>query len=54
MTVTETAAHLAVSKWTVYRLVREGELRGVRVGQRLRFREEDLVAYLERGLEAVP
>ena len=49
LTVNEAAAYLASSRWTVYRLVRRGELRALRVGDRLRFRLEELDAYLERG-----
>jgi excisionase family DNA binding protein len=52
LTVDETAAFLGVARSTVFRLIRNGELRPVRVGQRHRFRPEDLDAYLER--EASP
>jgi excisionase family DNA binding protein len=51
LTVTQLGRHLGVSKWTVYRLVRSGELRAVRVGERLRFRPSDIDAYLERAPE---
>ena len=40
--------HLGVSRWTIYRLVRRGDLRAVKVGERLRFRPTDADAYLER------
>ena len=40
---------LGIGRTTVYRLVNTGELRAVRVGERLRFRPEDVDAYLERG-----
>ena len=43
-----------MSRWTVYRLVRDGELRAVKVGERLRFRVEDVDTYLERGGESAP
>jgi excisionase family DNA binding protein len=49
LTVNELARHLGISKWTVYRLVRDGEIRAVRVGERIRFRPADVDAYLERG-----
>ena len=53
LTVGELARHLGISKWTVYRLVRASELRAVRVGERIRFRPEDVTAYLERDREPV-
>ena len=49
LTVNELARHLGISKWTVYRLVRSGEVRAVRVGERIRFRPADVDRYLERG-----
>ena len=53
LTVGQLACHLGISKWTVYRLVRSSELRAVRVGERIRFRPEDVTAYLERDQEPV-
>ena len=47
--VSELGRHLGVSRWTVYRLVNKGELRAVRVGERLRFRPADVDAYLDRS-----
>jgi excisionase family DNA binding protein len=53
LSVNELARHLGISKWTVYRLVRSREIRSVRVGERIRFRPEDVEAYLEaRKVEA--
>ena len=49
MTVNGVAQALAISRDSVYRLVRSGDLRAVRVGERLRFRPVDVEAYLERG-----
>jgi len=49
-TVDELAADLRVSRWTVYKLVRDGHLRAVHVGERLRFRDEDVERYLEGDL----
>ena len=46
--VDKLARHLGVSRWTVYRLVRRGDLRAVKVGERLRFRPADVDTYLER------
>jgi excisionase family DNA binding protein len=47
LTVRDLAHHLGISKWTVYRFVRSGELPAVRVGESIRFRPEDVDAYLE-------
>jgi len=47
LTVNGLAEHLAVSRETVYRLVRRGDIRPVRVGERLRFLPRDVDAYLE-------
>ena len=52
LTQADVADLLQVSRWTVTRLIRRGELRGVRVGERLRFRPADIDAYLERNQEA--
>jgi excisionase family DNA binding protein len=49
MTVTDAAAYMNCSKWTVYRLVREGALRPLKVGTRLRFRPTELDRYMERS-----
>ncbi|CAN5349129.1 hypothetical protein BH20ACT13_BH20ACT13_25870 [soil metagenome] len=48
ISVNDTAAVLGISRATVYRLIQSGDLRPVRVGRRLRFRLEELDAYLER------
>ena len=53
LSVNEAAHVLGVERSTVYRLLRTGELQAVRVGKRLKFRPEDLYAYLERGREPV-
>lgn len=48
LTVAEVADFLHCSRTTVYRLVRSGRLRFVRVGSRMiRFRIEDVQAYLD-------
>jgi excisionase family DNA binding protein len=54
MTVNEIAALLGVSRPSVYRMIRRGELVPYRVGERLRFRLEDVDAYLERSREPAP
>ena len=46
--VDQLAKDLGVSRWTIYRLVRAGQLEAVRVGERLRFRPEDVDRYLQR------
>jgi excisionase family DNA binding protein len=48
MTVNDVAFALSISRDSVYRLVRAGDLRGRRVGQRLRFRPAEIEAYVER------
>ena len=47
MTVNEVAQLMRVSKMTVYRLVKQGDLPAVRVGRGYRIREEDVHRYLE-------
>jgi excisionase family DNA binding protein len=49
MTVNQVAEMLAVSRDTVYRLVRSGALPTVKVGERLMFRPEAIAAYLDRA-----
>jgi excisionase family DNA binding protein len=48
LTVPELADRLRVGRTTVYRLVNSGSIRAVTVGQRIRFRPEDVDRYLER------
>jgi excisionase family DNA binding protein len=45
---------LAVSKPTLYRLIRAGELAPIRVRRSPRFAPADVRAYLEKNREAVP
>jgi excisionase family DNA binding protein len=52
LTVNTAASTLAVSRRTIYRLVSQGALPAVRVGERLRFRPQEIDAYLERNREA--
>jgi excisionase family DNA binding protein len=47
MTVLEVAQVLRVSKMTVYRLIRQGDLPAVRIGRGFRIREDDVHRYLE-------
>jgi excisionase family DNA binding protein len=51
LTINELRQALRVSRATIYKLVNSGELRAVRVGERLRFRPEDVDRYLERDRE---
>ncbi len=53
LTVNEVADLLRVSRMTVYRLIKTGEMSAVRVGRNYRLREEDVDTYLtERYTEA--
>lgn len=47
--VSAAAAYYDVSPAAIYRWVEEGRLRAVRAGRLLRFRQEDLDAFLEEG-----
>lgn len=50
LTINEAAEYLNVERSTLYRLMRQGDLApSARVGQRWRFRIEELDAYLARG-----
>lgn len=53
LTPQEVADLLRVSSMTVYRLIKAGELRAVRVGKAYRIREDDIDRYLaDRYTEA--
>jgi excisionase family DNA binding protein len=47
LTVADVASVMRVSRMTVYRLIRRGSLKAIRVGRNYRVREEDLNLYLE-------
>ena len=47
LTVAEVAEVMRVSRMTVYRLIRRGDLQAVRVGRNYRVRESDLSSYLD-------
>jgi excisionase family DNA binding protein len=49
LTVSEVAAMMRVSNMTVYRLIRSGALRAVRVGNRYRLKESDVHKYLDES-----
>ncbi len=46
LTVAEVADHMRVSSMTVYRLIKAGSLKAVRVGKNYRIRTSDLDDYL--------
>jgi excisionase family DNA binding protein len=46
LTVNEVADLLRVSRMTVYRLIKEGEIAALRVGRSYRLREDDVDEYL--------
>jgi excisionase family DNA binding protein len=48
LTVAELAEWLRVTEKTVYRMTQRGELPHVRVGRAVRYRRQDIEAYLER------
>ena len=53
LTVNEVADLLRVSRMTVYRMIKQGEMPALRVGRGYRLREEDVHSYLnERYTEA--
>jgi excisionase family DNA binding protein len=49
LTVAEVAGTLRVSTMTVYRLIKSGELRAVRVGRSYRLAEDEVDRFLARG-----
>jgi excisionase family DNA binding protein len=48
LTVSEVADLLRVSRMTVYRLIKDGEMSALRVGRSYRLREDDVDDYLSR------
>jgi excisionase family DNA binding protein len=48
LTVNEVADLLRVSRMTVYRLIKEGSLKALRVGRNYRLREDDVDEYLRK------
>jgi type IV pilus assembly protein PilB len=53
LSLQEAAQFLFVSKSTLYRLLNQGKLRGMKAGKQWRFRKADLVAYMQRGPAAL-
>jgi excisionase family DNA binding protein len=54
LTIADVARVLGISRASVYRLMRSGELSAIRVGKRARFEPTDVRAYLERHREKEP
>ncbi len=54
LTLDEAVKFLGTSKPTLYRLLGQDEIKGLKVGRQWRFRKTDLVAYMERGSAASP
>jgi excisionase family DNA binding protein len=52
LTIKDLMERFSISRPTVYRLIRSGELRTVKVGERFRFRVSDLNDYLNRDQHA--
>jgi type IV pilus assembly protein PilB len=53
LSLAEAADLLCVSKSTMYRLLDQGKLRGMKAGKQWRFRKEDLLSYMQRGPAAL-
>lgn len=51
LTITDVAAVLRVSRGSVYGLVRRRDLAAIRVGERLRFENQEVAAFLARARE---
>jgi excisionase family DNA binding protein len=49
LTVAEVADMLRVSSMTVYRLIKAGDLRAIRVGKSYRLSEDEVDRYLAQG-----
>ena len=54
LTIDDVARVLGISRGSVYRLMRSGELLAIRIGERARFEPTDVRAYLERHREVQP
>jgi len=48
LTVAEVAKQLRVSNMTVYRLIKAGEMRALRIGRGYRLKEDDVRRYLQQ------
>jgi excisionase family DNA binding protein len=54
LTPREVAEVMRVSTMTVYRLIKSGQLRAIRVGKHLRIRGNDVVEFLEARVVHAP
>ncbi len=53
LTVEEVIAHLQISRSKLYQLVREGQLRAVKIGRTVRFRSGTIQAFIEQSEQVV-
>lgn len=53
-TIEEAAERLKVSKWTVYRLIEEGEIGSIQIRTRRLVRASDIAAFIERQVATPP
>ncbi len=53
LSLDEAVKFLGTSKPTLYRLIGQDEIKGLKVGRQWRFRKADLITYMERGPVAV-
>ncbi len=53
LTLDEAVQFLGTSRPTLYRLLSQGDIKGLKVGRQWRFRRPDLVAYMERSPLAI-
>src|SRR5215831_16412137 len=53
LTLDDAVQFLGTSRPTLYRVLGQGNLKGLKVGRQWRFRKADLIAYMERGPVAV-
>jgi excisionase family DNA binding protein len=54
LTLEEATQFLGTSATTLYRLLKHGDLTGMKIGRQWRFRKSELLSHLERSREAVP
>lgn len=47
LTVKDACRHLAISRATLYRLMSEGRIRPIHIGAAVRFKADDLAAFIE-------
>lgn len=52
LTVPDACRHLAISRATLYRLMGEDRIRPVRIGAAIRFKADDLAAFIEASQDA--